>query len=114
MARGPMYDEVELLDVLPMRPSQPDGMKQQLPSREDLRAIIQRHPRIVAGYEVLLAHYLRLRAAAVDVAEHWTAWLDQEGWDNDEWDGFSDSLCRLERLAKSVSVPCQESETVPA
>lgn len=59
MVRGPMFDVVELLYVLPVSPGKPGGMLQQLPSYADLRAIMQRHPRIVAGYEVLLCHFLR-------------------------------------------------------
>ena len=59
MPKGPMYDAVELLDVLPMSPENPGGMRQQLPSESDLRAIMQNHSRVVAGYEILLSHFLR-------------------------------------------------------
>ena len=57
---GPIYG-VELLDSLPL-----DGnMRQALPSRKDLddvrRCKINGNDRVVAGYEVLLEHYTRLR-----------------------------------------------------
>ncbi len=56
---GPIYG-VELLDSLPLG----GGMTQALPSRSDLEGIRnwRQGQRVVAGYEVLLAHYRRLRA----------------------------------------------------
>jgi len=60
MKRGPIYG-VELLDSLPLD----GGMLQQLPSRDDLESIrdLRNGERIVAGYEVLLEHYRRAKAA---------------------------------------------------
>ena len=54
---GPIYG-VELIDTLPL-----DGgmMRQQLPSRDDLERVAKISERTVAGYEVLLEHYRRLR-----------------------------------------------------
>jgi len=57
---GPIYG-VELLDSLPLD----GGMSQALPSRRDLddvrRTKIVGNDRVVAGYEVLLEHYRRMR-----------------------------------------------------
>lgn len=60
MELGPIYG-VELLDSLPLD----GGMLQQLPSRDDLESIrdLRNGERIVAGYEVLLEHYRRVKAA---------------------------------------------------
>jgi hypothetical protein len=67
----------ELIDVLPMRPGTTNGMLQQLPSSDDLRAICQNHPRVAAGYEVLLANFLhvvrlvnKFDVVTCDVANH--------------------------------------------
>jgi hypothetical protein len=50
---GPVYG-VELIDSLPL-----GGMTQQMPSRDDLEGVkdYRQGQRVVAGYEVLLAHY---------------------------------------------------------
>lgn len=53
---GPVYG-VPLIDTLPLGTG---GMLQQMPSRHDLEECQKRHQRVVAGYEVLLAHYLEL------------------------------------------------------
>ena len=56
---GPIYG-VLLIDTLPLD----GGIKQSMPSRRDLDDLRDTHingrDRIVAGYEVLLEHYLRL------------------------------------------------------
>jgi len=51
--RGPVYG-VLLIDTLPIG----SGMLQQMPSRYDLEMCRKRSERVVAGYEVLLSHYL--------------------------------------------------------
>jgi len=61
---GPMFGCVELLDSLPMSTDGAGAMRQQLPSCDDLRRIMQSHPRVVAGYEVLLMHYRSLLLSA--------------------------------------------------
>ena len=58
MTVGPIYG-VELLDSLPLD----GGMRQALPSAEDLVQVRNVSERTVAGYEVLLEHYQRLREA---------------------------------------------------
>ena len=60
MERGPIYG-VELLTELPLD----GGMMQALPSRDDLESIqdLRNGTRIVAGYEVLMEHYRRVKAA---------------------------------------------------
>lgn len=50
---GPVYG-VPLIDTLPFGSG---GMKQQMPSRDDLEFVRKRNARVAAGYEVLLAHY---------------------------------------------------------
>ena len=53
--RGPIYG-VTLIDSLPLNES---GWKQQMPGRQDLLDAMQatKSSRVVAGFEVLLAHY---------------------------------------------------------
>lgn len=53
---GPIYG-VPLIDCLPM--DMDNGMKQAMPSREDLVRVRSVSDRTVAGYEVLLSHYRR-------------------------------------------------------
>jgi hypothetical protein len=60
--KGPIYG-VELIDSLPLGTSM---MRQAMPSRDDLMAVLEVSQRAVAGYEVLLDHW---RAAAVAAAE---------------------------------------------
>jgi hypothetical protein len=55
---GPIYN-VPLIDSLPLTEG---GMRQAMPSRADLDAVHYRHDRVVAGYEVLLAHYQESQA----------------------------------------------------
>jgi len=50
---GPIYS-VPLIDTLPLGKGR---MLQQMPSRADLLKAMNTHGRLVAGYEVLLAHY---------------------------------------------------------
>jgi len=54
---GPVYG-VELIDTLPLD----GGMKQAMPGRVDLEKVLKISERTVAGYEVLLEHYRRLKA----------------------------------------------------
>ena len=56
---GPMYG-VELIDSLPFDSG---PMRQAMPSRDDLMQVFGINGRVVAGYEVLLAHYQRLSNA---------------------------------------------------
>ena len=52
----PLYGVKMLTESLPLNESV--GMRQALPSRDDLDAALDEdHERLVAGYEVLLAHY---------------------------------------------------------
>lgn len=60
---GPVYG-VPLLDTLPI-----GGMLQQLPSRQDLDDVKTLSVRTVAGYEVLLAHYVEARDALATIKE---------------------------------------------
>lgn len=78
--RGPMYGG-PLLDELPLRPGRPEGMWQALPSASDLRAILQDHTRVVAGYEVLLSHYQTLLASLPILRNYAAATYDL--WDAD-------------------------------
>lgn len=57
---GPIYG-VPLMKELPLGNG---GMKQSLPTRSDLEGIkdYRQGQRVVAGYEVLLSHYIRLLA----------------------------------------------------
>lgn len=50
---GPAYG-VPLIDVLPLN----GNMMQKMPSREDLEQVRLVNERVVAGYEILLWHYL--------------------------------------------------------
>jgi len=64
---GPTY-KVPLLLTLPLNARKPDGMRQAMPSREDLlNAIGAGHGRLSAAYEVLLAHYYELVAEGAEV-----------------------------------------------
>ena len=62
--KGPIYG-VELIDSLPMDPNRPKGMRQAMPSQSDLEGIkdYRQGQRVVAGYEVLLNHYLEAKAS---------------------------------------------------
>lgn len=51
--RTPLYD-IPLIESLPIN----GGMRQALPSRRDLEQVMKLNQRFVAGYEVLLAHYV--------------------------------------------------------
>ena len=51
---GPIYN-VELISSLPLGKS----MRQALPTHGDLAKVRRTNERVVAGYEVLLAHYQR-------------------------------------------------------
>jgi hypothetical protein len=59
--KGPIYG-VELIDSLPLGTG---SMKQAMPSRDDLKAVLKVSERTVAGYEILLDHY-RFAVAAVE------------------------------------------------
>lgn len=50
---GPLYN-VPLLKSLPLGTG---AMRQAMPSRAELVEVAKTHERVVAGYEVLLAHY---------------------------------------------------------
>ena len=64
---GPIYN-VELISALPFNYRQEGGMKQAMPSRDDLKSIkdYRQGQRVVAGYEVLLNHW---RAQQKHIAE---------------------------------------------
>lgn len=53
---GPIYGTVMLLDSLPLGNG---GMIQAMPSVADLKNVMRTSERMVAGYEVLTAHYYR-------------------------------------------------------
>ncbi len=55
---GPIYS-VPLIDTLPFNPDKPDGLRQQMPSPEDLNGIkdYRQGARVCAAYEVLLHHW---------------------------------------------------------
>ena len=53
---GPIYN-VPLIESLPFSTSRPDGMRQAMPNRDDLKRAHKVSGRAAAGYEVLLAHY---------------------------------------------------------
>lgn len=57
MSKGPMYG-VELIDVLPLGQFGTCGTLQAMPSRLDLRRVVAVSERTVAGYEVLLGHFV--------------------------------------------------------
>lgn len=66
---GPIYGVRLIRDL-----SLPGGMRQAMPSHADLsRAEAKGHTRLVAGYEVLLAHYLEAdkQRRAVQAVEKW-------------------------------------------
>lgn len=74
---GPIYG-VELIDTLPLGKG---GMLQAMPNRDDLREIAGHHERVVAGYEVLLAHYVKLREFIRDrVADRSTMLTPKAGY----------------------------------
>ena len=56
--KGPLYG-VELIEDLPIGEG---SMRQAMPSRSDLTGIAKINQRVVAGYEVLLAHYRESQA----------------------------------------------------
>ena len=64
---GPVYG-VELITTLPLNYGHEGGMKQAMPSRLDLRNVLDNHQgtRVAAGYEVLLGHW---RAQQARIAE---------------------------------------------
>lgn len=53
LAVGPVYG-IELIESLPLGKG---SMQQAMPSRSDLEQVRRVNERVVAGYEVLLAHY---------------------------------------------------------
>lgn len=57
--RGPLYG-VALIGSLPLG----GGMRQAMPSREDLELVAEVEPRVTNGYEVLLGHFRSLLRAA--------------------------------------------------
>lgn len=57
MKYGPLYG-VPLIDSLPLGTG---GMRQSMPTREDLEQVREVNERVVAGYEVLLGHFLKLK-----------------------------------------------------
>lgn len=64
--KGPLYG-VELVESLPIDPNKPGALRQAMPSRLDLRAILNSQrcsDRTAAGYEILLRHW---RAQAEEV-----------------------------------------------
>ena len=60
--RGPIYG-TELIDSLPIGTS---GFRQAMPCRDDLCEVCSRNERVVAGYEILLRHFLN----AVEEIDH--------------------------------------------
>lgn len=69
----PVYGIVSDLKSLPIGTS----MLQALPSCDDLQAALDdKHERLVAGYEVLLAHYLE----AIADARRWRYVRDNHAW----------------------------------
>lgn len=61
---GPIYG-VDLIDTLPLN----GGIKQQMPSRADLEEIQQINDRVVAGYEVAIAHLAALQQRNDELTE---------------------------------------------
>jgi len=81
MQRGPIYG-VELLTELPLD----GGMMQALPSRDDLESIrdLRNGERIVAGYEVLLEHYRRVKAALdANLCPECDRMDEEDAWEED-------------------------------
>lgn len=66
---GPVYG-VELIRDLPLGSG---GMRQAMPSRQDLKQVREFNERTAAGYEILLQHYLAQR----DMIEALTASIDR-------------------------------------
>lgn len=62
---GPVYG-VALIDTLPLGKG---GMLQQMPSRSDLDKVKRISTRTVAGYEVLLDHYMNEKAEVARLKE---------------------------------------------
>jgi hypothetical protein len=73
--KGPLYG-VPLIKTLPMQPGKGGGARQLMPTEADLRAIVQDHCRVVAGYEVLLAHFHRLRQLLPELGDLLEAYDD--------------------------------------
>lgn len=55
---GPVYS-VPLIDALPLNPDKPNGVRQQMPSHDDLEGIknYRQGLRVCSAYEVLLHHW---------------------------------------------------------
>lgn len=65
---GPIYS-VPLIDTLPLNPSKPGGMLQQMASREELQLVVDRvGERVAAAYEILL-HYWRIQHGEIGESE---------------------------------------------
>lgn len=87
--KGPIYG-VDLITTLPMQPGRPNGMLQAMPSAADLYAICQNHARVVAGYEVLLAHWHRAETVLRGIAAEIRATRQDGLCLGDEWDDLLD------------------------
>lgn len=82
--KGPVYSVDLTIDTLPIG----GGMTQQLPSASDLARVKEVSERTAAGYEVLMAHYIDLRASlasaesrlaiAVEALEAWVQYDDAD------------------------------------
>jgi len=87
--KGPIYG-VELIDDLPLN----GGMRQAMPSRRELEQVAEDNERVVAGYEVLLAHYSRLRAEVEGWKETLIQVLEQACGDGSRHKEYNiDSFC---------------------
>ncbi|WP_455387591.1 hypothetical protein [Petrachloros mirabilis] len=83
---GPIYG-VRLESSLPFDPAKPEGMRQALPSHDDLKGIMaygQGH-RVVAGYEVVLEYWRTARDLLRDAA----VYVPHDG---------SDLICRISEM----------------
>jgi xanthine dehydrogenase iron-sulfur cluster and FAD-binding subunit A len=72
---GPVYGTVPLIHSLPLSL----GMRQAMPSRDDLEKALTRHSRLCAGYEVLLAAFHELVKSTADLVEL----FDQIEWETE-------------------------------
>lgn len=62
---GPVYS-VPLIDTLPLNPANPNGMLQQMASRDELQLVVERvGERVAAAYEILL-HYWRIQHGEIE------------------------------------------------